>query len=207
MIRLPEHLMDHLPHVTKYSRYKSNLHWGINTTDNPVYLNQQWGSIDNPYCPQADVFLMDAEHFTIPRDTELYNNLLFPFTPEEVLYFDPNISQTYHGTAIAKRDKIPTCFVQDDLLHTIYLGTPRIIARAGKYDKPVYLKGFWDKSKALHDCPIPYVEPVVVLIREAEQQLKERRIFDKIMTVAGDIIAGKIVNMQINPSWSIMQDR
>jgi hypothetical protein len=207
MIRLPENILDHLPHVDKYSRFKSDLHWGITTTDNPIYLNQQWGSLDAPYCPQAEVFLHDAEHFTLPKETDLYDNLLFPFTPEEIIYFDPSITQTYHSIAIAKRDKIPTCFVRDDLLHALYLGTPRIIARAGKHDKPVYFKGFRNKKQALVDCPIPYVKPVVVLIREADNQLKETRIFDKILSVAGDILAGKIRNMQVNPPWSIMQER
>jgi hypothetical protein len=203
VITIPEHTIAYLPRVSGYAGNTCLHSWGMQTTTNTTYLEQDWGSTASPYCNEADNFLLTAAGHLL-GEVGHYQPPFLEVTPEPVRVFDPRDGSEWETTALVKAHKIPSCFVKHPQTGTVYLGSPRIVARTIKGNRPVFFKQFLEPEKAQSRCPIPYVIPLIALIREAETPVQQPGLFDGLMAAADALLANPPGALTIFPGWQLL---
>lgn len=215
-MKLTPDLISYLPYIPEgkvVGSYNGQL---VRISTNQAYMNtnRPFGTYESPYCLNAENFYIktleeiENKMNTIVSGGQIENNVI-PLISEDCMVYDPISGEIKNLEVLSKFDKIPSTLVPDPISKDLYIGTPRIIGRTGPTeDKPVFLRSIEDghqetqnigiKNNLINFDEVPFVKPVVCLIRKTEEESKS--LLNELIDACGNIIAEEGV-LTLKKSW------
>lgn len=215
MILNPE-LISYLPYIPEGKLVGSFDGHLVRVTTNSTYVDshRSFGSYASPYCLDAENFYLNTIEEIERRNSQIIcgcdiNPTQIPLISEDCIVYNPFNEQVSNSEVLSKFDKIPSSLVRSPNGINTFIGSPRIIARTGPTeDKPVFLKSIEEKTRNIKNTQIskglidfdkvPFVKPIVCLIRETEEESNEK--LSALFSICGEIIAEEGL-LSLKKSW------
>lgn len=215
-MKLTPELISYLPYIPEGKSVGNFNGHIVRVTTNGTYIddNRPFGSYASPYCLDAENFYLKSLEEIERKNNQFKNGgeinpTVLPLISEDCIVYNPVTGRVSNSEVLSKFDKIPSTLVQNFNGLSTFIGSPRIIARTGPTeDKPVYLKSIEEKCKSIKNTQIskglidfdnvPFVKPVVCIIRETEEESSEK--LNALFRICGEIIAEEGL-LTLKKSW------